>query len=61
MGTVRKYNGETVELESAMVYAKFKDGSIFKRIDSGTNIVISKKDLRIAREEEIKELYKVWK
>ena len=61
MGTVRKDNGETVELESVMVYAKFKDGSIFKRIDSGTNIVVSKKDLRIAREEEIKELYKVWK
>ena len=61
MGTVRKNNGETVELESVMVYAKRKDGSIFKRIDSGTNIVVSKKDLRIAKEEEIKELYKVWK
>ena len=61
MGTVRKDNGETVELESVMVYAKRKDGSIFKRIDSGTNIVVSKKDLRIAKEEEIKELYKVWK
>lgn len=61
MGTVRKDNGETVELESVMVYAKRKDGSVFKRIDSGTNIVVSKKDLRIAKEEEIKELYKMWK
>lgn len=61
MGTVRKDNGETVELSNETTYAKFKDGSIFKRIDSGANIVVSKKDVRLANEEEIKELYKVWK
>ena len=61
MGTVRKDNGETVELSNRTTYVKYKDGSIFKRIDSGSNIVVSKKDVRLASEEEIKELYKVLK
>lgn len=61
MGTVRKDNGETVELSNETTYTKFKDGSIFKRIDSGANIVVSKKDVRLANEDEIRELYKVLK
>ena len=61
MALVKKDNGETVEVTNEVTYAKGKDGSIFRRIDSGTNIVVSKKDVRLASEEEIKELYKVWK
>ena len=61
MGLVKKDNGETIEVTNEVIYAKCKDGSIFRRIDSGTNIVVSKKDVRLASEEEIKELYKAWK
>ena len=61
IGLVRKDNGETVELSNRTTYVKYKDGSIFKRIDSGSNIVVNKKDVRLASEEEIKELYKVLK